>query len=224
MFKKFVLILVFLFILTGCNIYVINYDSVNSIIETVLYKEKEITNSSFEGYSFYLPQGNKIIDKNDYNIKIKDNRYYYYLYVDTIAYHYKVTNNVELDSNHFYTMKLDNTKTVGYIDITEYNDKYFIVLMYNYAKMECFVNKEDLNDTLVNICSILSSVKFNDKIISAYVDSNKEISQEESFDIFSSKRENDNFLKYEQEYGTYYDKSNSNKKNDEDIIDLQTNN
>ena len=127
MFKKFVLILVFLFILTGCNIYVINYDSVNSIIETVLYKEKEITNFSFEGYSFYLPQGNKIVDKNDYNIKIKDNRYYYYLYVDTIAYHYKVTNNVELDSNHFYTMKLDNTKTVGYIDITEYNDKYFIV-------------------------------------------------------------------------------------------------
>ena len=26
MFKKFVLILVFLFILTGCNIYVINYE------------------------------------------------------------------------------------------------------------------------------------------------------------------------------------------------------
>lgn len=213
-------LLITICLITGCSIHVINYDSVNSIIDTVLYKETKLTNANFEGYSFYLPQGTTIVDKNEYNLKIKDNYNYYYLYVDTIAYHYKTKNLIDIDNSHFYTDTLSNGDLFGYVDIKEVNDKYFVVIMYNYAKIESYVSKDKFNDVFANMCNILSSIKFNDKIIAAYVDSSEFISREESFDIFSSKNENDNFLTYEQEYGIY-DNDSNNKVDDEDTIEIE---
>ena len=217
-----VLLLVVILFITGCE--VVNYDSVNTIIDTVLYKDSNLTNANFEGYSFYLPQGTKVADKQDYNLKIKDNDNYYYLYVDTIAYHYKTKNELDIDKSHFYTSELNNRDLFGYVDISEYDDYYFVVIMYNYAKIESFVSKDDFNIVFANMCSILSSVEFNDKVIDTYIDSDKSISQEEEFNIFSSKNEDDNFLKYEQEYDVYDDETNDDDLiNDEDHIDLNVN-
>lgn len=216
--KISVLLLVVIFFITGCEL--VNYDSVNTIVNSVLYKVPKLVNTNLEGYSFYLPQGTKVVDKNDYNLKIKDNDNYYYLYVDTIAYYYKTKNKFDINVNHFYTDELNNGNYFGYVDINELDDKYFIVIMYNYAKMECFVAKENFNDVFANMCSILSSIKYNDKVIDSYIDSDKIISQVEEFDIFSSKNEEDNFLKYEKEYDTYED---NNSVNDEDHIDLNDN-
>ena len=218
--KLLILLLITVFFVTGCNIKVINYDSANSIIETVLYQKTKISNAHFEGYSFYLPQGTKIVDKNDYNIKIRDNGNYYYLYVDTIAYYYKTKNNIKIDKNHFYASELNHNGYFGYVDIKEMGDKYFIVIMYNYAKIESYVLKEEFNSVFANMCNILSSVKYNDKIIASYIDNNKFISREEKFDIFSSKNENDNFLTYEKEYGVY-NEDTTNTPNDEDRIELE---
>jgi len=217
-----VLLLVVVLFITGCE--VVNYDSVNTIIDTVLYEKSKLQNINFEGYSFYLPQGTKVVDKHDYNLKIKDNDNYYYLYVDTIAYYYKTKNEFEIDRNHFYTSELNNGNQFGYVDVSEHNDYYFVVIMYNYAKIESFVSKDDFNIVFANMCSILSSVKFNDKVIDTYIDNNKIISQAEEFNIFSSKNEDDNFLKYEQEYDVYdNEKDNDNVINDEDHIDLNVN-
>lgn len=218
--KLLVLLLITVFLVTGCDIHVINYDSANTIIETVLYNETKITNANFEGYSFYLPQGTKIVDKNEYNIKICDSGHYYYLYVDTIAYYYKTKNKLKFNQNNFYATELSNGQYFGYVDIKEIEDKYFIVIMYNYAKIESYVLKEDFNNVFANMCNILSSVKYNDKIIESYIDNNKFISQEEKFDIFSSKNENDNFLTYEKEYGVYSEDT-TNIPNDEDRIELE---
>ena len=91
--------------------------------------------------------------------------------------------------------------------------------MYNYSKIEAYVEKEDLNETLVNACNILSSIKYNDIIIDTYVANKKNITQEETFDIFSSKKENDSFLTYEKEYGTYKEDITS-----EDTIEIKTDN
>lgn len=217
--KYFVLLLVFVLFVTGCNIHVIKFDSVNSIIKTVLYKDTNLTNVNYEGYSFYLPQGSKIVDKTDYNLTIKNNENYYYLYVDTVAYHYHTKNEFDIDENHFYAEKLSNRDLFGYVDIEELENHYFIVIMYNYAKIESYVLKEDFEISFANMCDLLSSIKYNDLIIDTYVQSNKFIGQEEKFDIFSSKNENDNFLKYEQEYGIY--DSESNVKEDEDVLELQ---
>lgn len=217
--KKFLfLLLVITFFATGCS--VVNYDSVNTIIDTILYKDTKLSNTNFEGYSFYLPQGTKIVDKNDYNFKIKDNDNYYYLYIDTIAYHYQTKNEYDINLDHFYTKELSYDNMFGYIDINEINDKYFIVIMYNYAKIECYVSKDNFKDVIANMCSLLASIKYNDKVIDAYIDSDKSISQEEEFDIFSSKNENDNFLKYEQEYDNYEENDKNTGINDEDHIEL----
>lgn len=215
--KMSLLLLVVIIFVTGCE--TVNYNSVSTIIKTVLYKESKLANANFEGYELYLPQGTKIVDKRDYNLKIKDNDNYYYLYVDTIAYHYKIKNELDINKNHFYAEELYYKNYFGYVDISEYDNYYFIVIMYNYAKIESFIPKNEFNDVFANMCSILTSVKYNDKIIDTYIDSDKTISRVEEFNIFSSKNEDDNFLKYEQEYDVY-DDENNNEVKDEDHIDL----
>ena len=217
--RKYAILLLLLIFIIGCDIHRINDDGVKSIIDTVLYNEMNLTNANFEGYGLYLPQGTKIVDKNDYNLKIKDGSYYYYLYVDTIAYHYKTNNEIKLGNNHFYTDRLTNKEYFGYVDISEYDDKFFIVIMYNYAKIEGYVKKNDFQETFINMCNILSSIKYNDKVIDAYIGQSKVISNEEKFDIFSSKREKDNFLTYEKEYEYKTDDEKTQK--DEDTLDIQ---
>jgi hypothetical protein len=171
-----------------------------------------------EGYSLYLPRGVTVIDKTDYNLKIKDNNYYYYLYIDTIAYHYKVENSFKENNKHFFSRKFMNNGKSGYIDSVEKDDYYFVVARYNYAKIESFVEKDDFANSIISMCSLLSSIKYNDKVIDGYVGNKTMILQEERFNIFDSHIENDNFLKYESEYGTYKESSDIGK--DNDIIDV----
>ena len=149
-------------LVSGCSIIKVSNDSVSDIFETVLFVKNNLSNTFMDGYKFYLPQGVKVVDKNDYNIKIKDNSAYYYLYIDTIAYHYKTNNTYMVNDNHFYSSKIEHDGINGYVDIKEVNDKYFIVLMYNYAKIESYVDKSDFDKTLTNMCYILSTIKFND--------------------------------------------------------------
>ena len=218
--KKIIITLLFsVLFLSGCTILKVSNDSISDIFETVLYVENNLSNTFMNGYKFYLPQGVKIVDKNDYNIKVKDDSIYYYLYIDTIAYHYKTDNTYTVNDSHFYSAKIDHNNINGYVDIKEVNDKYFIVLMYNYAKIESYVNKSDFDKTLTNMCYILSTIKFNDNVINEYVGENSTIFQEEEFNIFDSKHESDNFLTYEKEYGTYKENSNDINDFDNDILD-----
>ena len=219
--KKILITLLFsMLFISGCSIIKVSNDSVNDIFETVLFVDNKLSNTYMNGYKFYLPQGVKIVDKADYNIKIKDSDVYYYLYIDTIAYHYKTNSTYEINNNHFYSKKINNKNIEGYVDIEEVNDKYFIVLMYNYAKIEAYVNKNDFDKVFTNMCYILSTIEFNDEVINGYIGEKGSVSKEEDFDIFSSKKENDNFLTYEKEYGTYKDKIPNNY--GEDINDIET--
>ena len=161
----------------------------------------------------------KVIDKEDFNLKIKDNKNYYYLYIDTIAYHYKVENTFSENFDHFYSRKISHNNKIGFIDIIDTNDHYFVVMMYNYAKVEAYVKKSDFKKAMINMCQILSSIKYNDNIINGYVGNDKTVVQEERFNIFDANMENDNFLKYESEYGTYKEKIDVSK--DNDIVDVE---
>lgn len=219
--KKILITLLFsVLFISGCSVIKVSNDSVNDIFETVLFVDNKLSNTYMNGYKFYLPQGVKIVDKADYNIKIKDSDVYYYLYIDTIAYHYKTNSTYEINNNHFYSKKINNKNIEGYVDIEEVNNKYFIVLMYNYAKIEAYVNKNDFDKVFTNMCYILSTIEFNDEVINGYIGEKGSVSKEEDFDIFSSKKENDNFLTYEKEYGTYKDKIPNNY--GEDINDIET--
>jgi len=202
--RKVIIALLFsVLFVSGCSIIKVSNDSITDIFDTVLYVDNNLSNTYMNGYKFYLPHGVKVIDKNDYNIKIKDDGVFYYLYIDTIAYYYKTNNTYTVNNNHFYSEKIEKNGINGYVDIEEIGDKYFIVLMYNYAKIESYIDKREFDKTFTNMCYILSTIKFNDEIINEHVGVNSTVVQEEEFDIFSSKHENDNFLTYEKEYGTY---------------------
>lgn len=212
--KLLFVFLVSLCFITGCSIIKVSGKSVSDIFDTILYVDNNLGNTYMEGYSFYLPKGVKIIDKSDYNLKVKDNKNYYYLYIDTVAYYYKVENSFVPKDNHFLSKKIDKDNKIGYVDIVSNDDYYFIVIMYNYAKIETYVKKENFESSITNMCSILSSIKYNDKIIEGHVGNEKMTTQEERFNIFDSNIENDNFLKYESEYGTYKEKIDTNIDND----------
>ena len=216
--KLLITLLISFCFVSGCSIVRVENTSVNDIFETILYVDNKLSNTHMNGYSLYLPKGVTIIDKSDYNLKIKDNNNYYYLYIDTIAYHYKVENSFTENSSHFYSKKINYKDKIGYIDIVDKGKNYFLVVMFNYAKMEAYIPKEEFNDSMMNICSILSSIRYNDSVISGYVGNSKTVTQEERFDIFDSNIENDNFLKYESEYGTYKEEIDVNK--DNDVIDV----
>lgn len=216
--KLWITLLVSLCFISGCSIIEVSDNSIDDIFSTILYVDNNLSNTFMDGYEIYLPQGVKIVDKADYNLKIKDNKNYYYLYIDTIAYHYKVDNAYTINSSHFYSRKISYNGKIGYIDIVNKGDYYFVVLMYNYAKIESYVHKEDFNSVMMNMCSILSSIKYNDSVINRYVGNNKTVTQEERFDIFDSNIENDKFLKYESEYGTYKEKIDVNM--DNDVVDV----
>ena len=215
--KKLVItLLMAIFLISGCN--KIEGNNVNEVLSTIIYVDNNLSNTYMDGYELYLPQGIRIVDKADYNLKIRDYRNFYYLYVDTIAYYYQKENSFEEKKDHFYSQKFVHDNKIGYIDIVENDDNYFVVLMYNYAKMETYIEKENLSLSLINMCSILRSIKYNDKVIKKHIGNDGVVFQEEHFNIFESKVENDNFLKYEEEFGMFKGKIEVNDNND--MIDL----
>ena len=216
--KLIITLLITVFFISGCSIIKVSNQSVSDVLETILYVDNNLKNTYMNGYELYLPQGVKIVDKKDYNLEIKDSNNYYYLYIDTIAYHYKTENTFKENTGHYYSKRIDANGKTGYIDITENGDYYFVVTMYNYAKIESYVLKKNFDKALVNMCYLLSTIKYNDKVINEYVGDKGTVFQEERFNIFDSDAENDSFLTYEKEYGTYKDKIENNV--DNDVIDI----
>lgn len=204
-----------LLLFTGCSITRVDDRSFDSIIDTVLYKEQNLVNTLFEGYKFYKPRGMTVEEKKEYNLKINDDENSYYLYVDTIAYYYKTKVSHEEDKQIFYSKNLNYNDNYGYIDISKIDNKYFVEVMYNYAKIEAYLKEEDLYDGFINICYILSSIKFNDSAIEYRLSNKKLETKSEEFNIFSSKKSEDDFLKYVEEFDKY---ENSTAK-DQDIIE-----
>ena len=169
--KRVVLLLCLVVLLTGCDIKPIDNDNIDSIIDSVLTKEIELSNSYFDGYKYYLPRGLRLAGKKDYNAKLVSGKNTYYLFVDVIAYYNKVEKDFE-PSNGYYSKELNYNGKRGYIEITEVDGLYFIEIMYNYAKIETLVEERYLNSAIVSAtCEIIIMIidgnvdrKFDDNI------------------------------------------------------------
>ena len=77
-------------------------------------------------------------------------------------------------------------------------------MYYNYSKIEAYVSEEDLGQNLINICTILNSIKFNDSVIDMYVGSNDITLNEETYDFYKPRKEG-NFINYINQYDEYED-------------------
>lgn len=164
--KKFLLIMVLLLCASCTRVNDKNYDD---IVMNVTRNNSNIYNTTSLGYKYYLPLGvSKVYDK-DYNQKFKVNDTYMYLYVDIVSYYYKNNLNLsdsDINNCYYYSpIKSDDNK-IGYVKITkEDNDKYFIKIVYNYAKIESYVNDYEISDILSYSMIILDSISYNDKLV-----------------------------------------------------------
>ena len=196
---KKILLLSLLLLLCGCSIVRIDTSNIDNIVEVVLSKDNNLYNQIGKGYKYYVPRGVSYMDTNDYNDVLYSNGDYYYLYIDVISYYYDVVKDYQENEEAYYSKKIDINGKTGYLEINEQkNGRYFIEFMYNYSKMEVETDFENINDVVLNMTYILSTVKFNDNIIKIILDDDFLVS-EEKYDIFTSKKESNDFLKLEDE-------------------------
>lgn len=196
---KKVLLLCLLLLLTGCSVVRIDTSSVDNIVNVVLSKDNQLYNHIGKGYKYYIPRGVSYIDTNDYNDVLYSNGIYYYLYIDIISYYYDKVQQYEVNENAYYSKSISINDKEGYLEINKQDDdRYFIEFMYNYSKIEVIAEYDQINDIVLNATYILSTIKFNDNVIEAMLDDNFLVS-EEKYDIFTSKKETNDFLKLEEE-------------------------
>ena len=196
---KKLLLLCFLLLLTGCSVVRIDTTNIDNIINIVLSKNNNLYNQIGKGYKYYIPRGVSYMDSNDYNDVLYSNGNYYYLYIDVVSYYYKVNKDYIENSEAYYSKKININDKFGYLEINKQdNNRYFIEFMYNYSKIEVETDLEDINDVVLNISYILSTIKYNDNVIKIVLDDDFLIS-EEKYDIFTSKKESNDFLKLEGE-------------------------
>lgn len=190
---KKIAILFMLLLLTGCTVVRIDTSSIDNIVNVVLSKENNLFNRVGKGYKYYIPRGVSYIDTIELNDELYSNGIYYYLYVDAVGYYYKSKVDYKENSNLYYSKVIKGDKD-GYLEIKEDNGNYHISFVYNYAKIEAKVKKEQIEEVILNSSYILSTIKFNDNIIELMLDSDYFTNKEEQYDTFSKKNENNNFL------------------------------
>ncbi len=206
---KIIFLFYILLLLTGCEL--VTNPSVDKTLSTVLGKKSSLSNQVFEGYKYYLPRGMKLGSKSDYNMTLKDGKgNTYYLYIDVISYYHKEDILFEQNKEAYYSSSLEYQNKKGYLEITQIgeNGYYFIEEMFNYAKLEAYVKKEDLEDAIAMMSTILNSVQYNHKVLATLVGNNILHYQEETFTILKPKGDEvtdyENYLQYDQ----YIDKDN----------------
>lgn len=219
--KKLVILLSLTCLLTtGCSIKKLDNKNIDNIVNTVL-KSNRSQNAVFNGYSYYKSRGLKFLEKEDYNAILSDGyNNKYYLYVDVVSYYHRNSNTYKESEDSYYSKKIEGKKN-GYLEINKTDsNKYFVEMVYNYSKIEVLSSKEHLNDTIVNVCTLLASVKYNDKILGTIIGDNVLNYEEESFNIFTTRKSDSNYLDYVEKYDSIYNSDNNVK--DEDHIDLDS--
>ena len=185
--KKFLILISLLvcLVLTGCT--AIQDTKLEDIINNEIDRNVNVYNKYRKGYKYYLPSGLGVIENTDYNEVLREGNYRYYLYVDAVSYYNKVIDKYEANDKAYVSMPINHNIKYGYLEITETdNDKYFIEIMYNYAKIEVIVKKRDINVAVANSLSILTSIHFNDNILKTLLGDESNQLSEFEFNIFET--------------------------------------
>lgn len=205
--KKTFILLIILVLCVGCT-RIDDIENLDLVVEAALENKDKPANTTSLGYKYYLPIGiSKVYDK-DYNQKFKIDNNYLYLYADIVSYYYQnsLNFNEEKDDSYYYKEINNNGKT-GYIKIQkEDNDKYYIKIIYNYAKVESYVEVSEINKILTNSIIILDSMDYNDTLIKNIIDDEYSIGADKEYKIDKPENAESKFSEYlseavqEQEY------------------------
>ena len=202
--KKTILFL-FVLLFTGCSMVNINTDNYLKNINNILNRKNKYTSENAIGYQYKLPVGVTRVESNESNEVLVSRNEKYYLYADLVSYYYKTENKYNVDKKAFLSSELKTKDKYGYVEVNKDNGKYFVEMMYNYSKIESYVEEKDLRDTLNNMAYILSSIKYNDDVIENLLGDEKyNLSANQKYNIFTVKKNNSSsFIKYERDYDTY---------------------
>ena len=184
--KKIILLSLFACLfLVGCT--PLQEMTLEEVIKIGTERTVEVYNKYRKGYKYNLPKGLEVYDNSEYNEIIMDKDYTYYLYVDAVSYYNKVIEKYAENEKSHVSMQINYQDKYGYLEINELKSgKYFIEIMYNYAKIEVIVNKKDINVVVSNSLSVLASVKFNDDVLKNLLDEETSQFKEFQFDIFET--------------------------------------
>lgn len=219
--KKILVILICLFVFTGCKAENISNDNIMTNVNLILNKNIKYSNKDAIGYQYYLPTYVSIKNVNEFNQELYYEGKTFYLYADIVSYYHKVEKNYKTDDKAYISKKLENKDKFGYLEINKVKDKYYIEMMYNYAKVEAYVSKYDLVDSVSTISYILSSIKYNDNVIESMLGESKyDLGDNETYNIFETKKKTDgNFLDYVNEYDNYNGKEEAESLIEKEEID-----
>ena len=201
--KKIIILICLTVFITGCNIKKIDITNRDEIISIALNNNIKLYNKISSGYKYYLPKGISQLNYKDYNEILYSNLNKYYLYVDVVSYHYKKEKNYIENKSLFYSKLINNNGKKGLIQIEKIEDNYYILYEYNYAKMEAKVSEKDINETIMNMSYILSSIEYNDIVIDSIIGENILNFKEEKFNIKKPKESENTFLDYVNTYDKY---------------------
>ena len=195
--KKIILIFLLVLLLTGCSIVRIDTSRIDNILNVVLTKDNKLYNQAGQGYKYYLPAEVTYIESDDLNDILYCNGIYYYLYIDTIGYHYKNNINYKENSKVYYSKKItkkEGFKHNGYVEVKEKDGLYYLEFVYNYAKIEAMVDKKNLNDTILNASYILSTIKYNKDIVNLMLDQDYFTNKTGKYNNYNSKETSEKFV------------------------------
>ena len=200
--KKIGCVLLLLFMCSGCT--VIQSSSYEEILQEAVNKNTVTTNVARVGYKYYLPKGMRLLEHEESNELLAHNENVYYLYVDYISYYNQMKEDYEEKEDVVYSQKIAHGDNFGYLEIKNtLNDKYFIEIMYNYAKIEVIVEKEDAKESIAYAMSILSSIKYQDTVLASLMDEDVLTSNETLHNIFETAQTESGYLEIVEEYGQY---------------------
>ena len=208
--KKCILLVFCFLFLTGCS------SLQNESLETILYggmnSNVALSNVTRTGYKYYLPNGMKSIASHDYNEVVYNEKYAFYLYVDVVSYFNKIKATYEESKDYYYSKVLLQDDKFGYLQVKSLeNDKYFIEIMYNYAKIEVIVTEKDIKSSVAYAIAILDSITYNDTVLGSLMGDNVLNSNELEYNIFETAKSESNYLEIVEQYDQY--------KNDDEIPD-----
>lgn len=205
--KKCILLVFCFFFLVGCSS--IQDESLDSILTEGMNSTVSLSNVNRTGYKYYLPNGMKSIDSHDYNEVVYSDKYPFYLYVDVVSYFHHVTGTYEESQDYYYSKALLKDNKFGYLQVKSLeNNKYFIEIMYNYAKIEVIVAEKDIKRSVAYAIAILDSITYNDTVLGSLMGDNVLNSNELEYNIFETAKSESNYLEIVEQYDQY-------KENDE---------
>lgn len=201
--KKKILLVLFLMLLTGCVRTDINNGDYKELVSQVINNKTNGTNEVANGYRFYVPKGVRLIENDSNNQIFMGMGTKIYMYVDITSYYYKNLLNYKDIEDSYYFSKVSSGDKTGFIKITKTDDdKFYVEIVYNYAKVEVYTDQYNLNDIIALSSILLNNISYNDNIIENLLDDNHNSGSDITYNIDKPEDASSDFTQYLNEYIT----------------------